>query len=48
LPEAYSLAPALGALHPNNRHVEPKIRQQLQVLTLRLADSLRVNILVRC
>ena len=29
LPEAYSLAPELSALHPNNRHVEPKIRQQL-------------------
>jgi type II restriction enzyme len=32
LAEAYSLAPGLGALHPNNRHVGPKIRQQLQVL----------------
>lgn len=32
LAEAYSLASALATLHPDNRHVEPKIRQQLQVL----------------
>ena len=32
LEEAYSLAPALSALHPQNRNVCPKIRQQLQVL----------------
>jgi hypothetical protein len=48
LDEAYSPAPGLSALHPANRHVGPKIRQQLQVLPLRFADSLRVNILVRC
>jgi type II restriction enzyme len=30
--EAYSLVPGLSALHPDNRHVGPKIRQQLQVL----------------
>jgi type II restriction enzyme len=32
LSEAYGFAPELSKLHPNNRHVEPKIRQQLQVL----------------
>ena len=30
--DAYSLEAALSALHPGNRHVGPKIRQQLQVL----------------
>jgi type II restriction enzyme len=30
--EAYSLVPKLEELHPNNRHVREKIRQQLQVL----------------
>jgi len=32
LGDAYSLEDRLTALHPNNRHVRPKIRQQLQVL----------------
>lgn len=32
LSEAYGFAPELSKLHPNNRNVEPKIRQQLQVL----------------
>lgn len=32
LDEAYQLAPALQHLHPSNRHVREKIRQQLQVL----------------
>jgi type II restriction enzyme len=32
LDEAYSLIPGLSALHPNNRNVGPKIRQQLQIL----------------
>ena len=32
LPEAYSLEPELSKLHPANRNVRPKIRQQLQVL----------------
>jgi type II restriction enzyme len=32
LPEAYSLESRLSALHPANRHVRPKIRQQLQEL----------------
>lgn len=32
LADAYSTAPHLAKLHPANRHVEPKIRQQLQVL----------------
>lgn len=30
--DAYQLATELSRLHPKNRHVEPKIRQQLQVL----------------
>ena len=30
--DAYTLAPELTALHPDNRHVKDKIRQQLQVL----------------
>jgi type II restriction enzyme len=30
--DAYTLADHLGQLHPDNRHVRPKIRQQLQVL----------------
>jgi len=30
--DAYALAPGLQALHPANRHVSEKIRQQLQVL----------------
>ena len=29
--EVYALAPRLQALHPGNRHVRDKIRQQLQV-----------------
>jgi type II restriction enzyme len=32
LSEAYEFAPELAKLHPRNRNVEPKIRQQLQVL----------------
>ncbi|MBI5239017.1 MAG: restriction endonuclease [Elusimicrobia bacterium] len=32
LGEAYTFEGRLSALHPNNRHVRPKIRQQLQVL----------------
>lgn len=32
LSEAYKFAPELAKLHPNNRNIEPKIRQQLQVL----------------
>jgi type II restriction enzyme len=32
LPELYALESELQALHPNNRNVRPKIRQQLQVL----------------
>ena len=32
LTEAYSLEPELSRLHPANRNVRPKIRQQLQVL----------------
>jgi type II restriction enzyme len=32
LGEAYEFAPELAKLHPNNRNVEAKIRQQLQVL----------------
>jgi type II restriction enzyme len=32
LSEAYEFGPELSKLHPNNRNVEPKIRQQLQVL----------------
>ena len=32
LAEAYSFENRLGALHPNNRHIRDKIRQQLQVL----------------
>jgi hypothetical protein len=32
LPEAYSLERSLAQLHPANRHVRDKIRQQLQVL----------------
>lgn len=32
LDEAYSYVPELSALHPENRHVRDKIRQQLQVL----------------
>ena len=30
--DAYALEPELSKLHPANRHVRPKIRQQLQVL----------------
>ncbi|MEY4387712.1 MAG: hypothetical protein RLY20_2995 [Verrucomicrobiota bacterium] len=30
--EAYAFAPQLAQLHPENRHVRDKIRQQLQVL----------------
>lgn len=32
LSDAYSLEERLSTLHPDNRHVKPKIRQQLQVL----------------
>ena len=32
LPEVYAFAEQLGDLHPANRHVRDKIRQQLQVL----------------
>lgn len=32
LADAYSFEAKLAALHPANRHVRPKIRQQLQVL----------------
>jgi type II restriction enzyme len=32
LSEVYSFAPELSAMHPKNRNVKPKIRQQLQVL----------------
>lgn len=32
LADAYALEPHLAALHPKNRNVRPKIRQQLQVL----------------
>lgn len=32
LADAYSLEPHLACLHPSNRHVRPKIRQQLQIL----------------
>lgn len=32
LSEAYGFAGELRELHPNNRHIEPKIRQQLQLL----------------
>jgi type II restriction enzyme len=30
--EAYAFAPELEKIHPDNRHVKDKIRQQLQVL----------------
>ena len=32
LADAYALEPHLSSLHPANRHVRPKIRQQLQIL----------------
>lgn len=32
LPEIYALEDSLRKLHPGNRHIQPKIRQQLQVL----------------
>ncbi len=32
LREAYSYEGQLGRLHPENKHIKPKIRQQLQVL----------------
>jgi len=32
LSDVYAHAPELAKLHPHNRHVHPKIRQQLQVL----------------
>ena len=32
LADVYKHSDALAALHPDNRHVDPKIRQQLQVL----------------
>jgi type II restriction enzyme len=32
LPEIYAMEASLRKLHPGNRHIQPKIRQQLQVL----------------
>jgi type II restriction enzyme len=32
LADVYAFESKLARLHPNNRHVRPKIRQQLQVL----------------
>jgi type II restriction enzyme len=32
LQDVYTFAPQLEKLHPDNRHVRDKIRQQLQVL----------------
>ncbi len=32
LADVYAHAGSLAKLHPNNRHVRPKIRQQLQIL----------------
>jgi type II restriction enzyme len=32
LGEVYAFADDLARLHPGNRHIEPKIRQQLQLL----------------
>ncbi|MFQ5815493.1 MAG: Dam-replacing domain protein [Candidatus Hydrothermarchaeaceae archaeon] len=32
LNEAYSFEDELSKLHPRNKHIRPKIRQQLQVL----------------
>jgi type II restriction enzyme len=32
LEDVYSFEQDLAAIYPNNRHVRPKIRQQLQVL----------------
>ncbi|HEV2616851.1 MAG TPA: hypothetical protein VGU63_09620 [Candidatus Acidoferrales bacterium] len=32
LADAYTLEPHLASLHPSNRHVRDKIRQQLQIL----------------
>jgi type II restriction enzyme len=32
LPEIYAFEDQLQQLHPDNRHVRPKIRQQLQIL----------------
>jgi type II restriction enzyme len=32
LPDVYALEDSLAVLHPNNAHIRPKIRQQLQVL----------------
>ena len=32
LSEVYAFHPRLAELHPNNRHVRDKIRQQLQIL----------------
>jgi len=32
LADAYALEPHLASLHPSNRHIRPKIRQQLQLL----------------
>lgn len=32
LPEIYALEGSLKKLHPENHHIQPKIRQQLQVL----------------
>lgn len=41
LAEVYAFADELGRLHPRNRHIEPKIRQQLQRLRkLRLVEFL--------
>ncbi len=32
LQEAYTFQEQLGRLHPENKHIKPKIRQQLQIL----------------
>ena len=32
LPEIYELENYLKKLHPGNHHIQPKIRQQLQIL----------------
>ncbi|MCE5279638.1 MAG: hypothetical protein LLG03_16575 [Planctomycetaceae bacterium] len=32
LEDVYGLEPQLATLHPNNNHIRPKIRQQLQIL----------------
>lgn len=32
LPEMYSFEEELKRIHPRNKHIKPKIRQQLQIL----------------